>query len=115
MAERPVEDIFAAPDEPVVVPGTDAAALIVPHLARSLTAVLDDRKVQATRIEELLDSPLSEVLTSMPGIGVRTGARILVDVDDSFATAGHLAAYAGFARRPAVPGPRCAVRNPRRR
>ncbi|WP_198545749.1 IS110 family RNA-guided transposase [Actinacidiphila yeochonensis] len=101
MAERLVEDIFTALDEQtVVVPGTDAAGLIVPSLAGSLTAVLDQRKVLATRIEELLDShPLSEVLTSMPGIGVRTGARILIDVGDgaSFPTAAHLAAYAGLA------------------
>ncbi len=101
MAERLVEDIFTALDEQtVVVPGTAAAALIVPSLAGSLTAVLDRRKVVATRIEELLDSdPLSQVLTSMPGIGVRTGARILIDVGNgsSFPTAAHLAAYAGLA------------------
>lgn len=35
----------------------------------------------------------------MPGIGVRTGARILIDVGDasSFPIAAHLAAYAGLA------------------
>ncbi|MEY9969267.1 transposase [Streptacidiphilus sp. MAP12-16] len=101
MAERLVEDIFTALDEQtVVVPGTDAAALIVPSLAGSLTAVLDQRKVLATRIEELLENhPLSKVLTSMPGIGVRTGARILIDVGDCscFPSAAHLAAYAGLA------------------
>ncbi len=48
----------------------------------------------------MLDAhPLAEVLTSMPGIGVRTGARILLEVGDAtaFKTAGHLAAYAGLA------------------
>ncbi len=82
------------------MPGTDAAALIVPSLATSLTAVFDQRRLLAARIEELLEAhPLSQVLTSMPGIGVRTAARILIDVGDgsSFATAGHLAAYAGLA------------------
>lgn len=36
----------------------------------------------------------------MPGIGVRTGVRILIDVGDgtAFPTAGHLAAYAGLVR-----------------
>ncbi|QEU97025.1 IS110 family transposase [Streptomyces kanamyceticus] len=101
MAERLVEDIFTALDEQTVtVPGTDAAALIVPSLAGSLTAVLDQRKLLATRIEELLGAhPLSKVLTSMPGIGVRTGARILIEVGDgsTFPTASHLAAYAGIA------------------
>ncbi|MFE3599033.1 IS110 family transposase [Streptomyces sp. NPDC059142] len=101
MAERLVEDIFTALDEQtVIVPGTDAAALIVPSLATSLSAVLDQRKLLATRIEELLDAhPLSKVLTSMPGIGVRTGARILIDVGDgsAFPSAAHLASYAGLA------------------
>ncbi|MER5498601.1 IS110 family transposase [Streptomyces sp. NPDC002561] len=101
MAERLVEDIFAALDEQtVVVPGTEAAALIVPILAGSLTAVLDQRKLLAGRIEELLEAhPLSKILTSMPGIVVRTGARILIEVGDgsTFPTAGHLAAYAGLA------------------
>jgi transposase len=101
MAERLVEEIFTALDEQtVVVPGTDAAALIVPSLAGSLTAVLEQRKLLAGRIEELLEAhPLSKVLTSMPGIGVRTGARILIDVGDGsgFPSAAHLAAYAGLA------------------
>ncbi|GAB7002801.1 hypothetical protein JCM18899A_02720 [Nocardioides sp. AN3] len=46
-----------------------------------------------------MHTPLSRVLTSTPGIGVRTGARILLEVGDgsSFPTAGHLAAYAGLA------------------
>ena len=33
------------------------------------------------------DHPLSRVLTSMPGIGVRTGARILLEVGDGSAFA----------------------------
>ncbi len=60
MAERLVEDIFTALDEQtVVVPGTDAVGLIVPSLATSLSAVLDQRKLLATRIEELLDAHCS--------------------------------------------------------
>ncbi|MGY5124241.1 IS110 family RNA-guided transposase [Streptomyces nigrescens] len=101
MAKRLVDDIFAALDEQtVVVPGTDAATLIIPSLAASLASVLDQRRLLADRIENLLEAhPLSQVLTSMPGIGVRTAARILIDVGDgtAFPTAGHLAAYAGLA------------------
>jgi transposase len=101
MAARLVEDIFTALDEQTVtVPGTDAAATIVPSLASSLTSVLDQRKHLASRIEELLEAhPLSQVLTSLPGVGVRTGARILIDVGDgtAFPSAAHLAAYAGLA------------------
>ncbi|MGW4759633.1 IS110 family transposase [Streptomyces chartreusis] len=101
MAERLINEVFTALDEQtVVVPGTDAAALIVPSLADSLQAVLDQRELLAHRIEELLEAhPLSQVLMSMPGIGVRTGARILIDVGDgtNFPSAAHLAAYAGLA------------------
>ncbi|MFD6273934.1 IS110 family RNA-guided transposase, partial [Nocardia asteroides] len=101
MAQRLIDDVFDALDEQtVVVPGTEAAALIVPSLAGSLTAVLEQRKLLAGRIEELLEAhPLSKVLMSMPGVGVRTGARILIEVGDgsTFPTAGHLAAYAGLA------------------
>ena len=97
MFERLVEEIITALDEQtVIVPGTEAAALIVPSLAGSLRAVLDQRKVLEKRIQELLDEhPLSEVLTSMPGIGTRTGARVLIDVGDAsaFPTAAHLASY----------------------
>lgn len=51
---------------------------------------------------EILDAhPLSKVLTSMPGIGVRTGASILFELGDgaAFPTPGHLAAYAGVTTR----------------
>lgn len=54
----------------------------------------------AAEIEHLLAAhPLSAVLTSMPGIGIRTGARILAEVGEAtaFPSAAHLAAYAGLA------------------
>ncbi len=52
-----------------------------------------------TRIEELLEAhPLCKAPMSMPGIGLRTGGRILIDVGDgtAFPSAAHLAAYAGL-------------------
>ncbi|MFC9499867.1 IS110 family transposase [Streptomyces sp. NPDC056982] len=101
MAGRLTEEIFTALDEQtVVVPGTDAATLIVPTLARSLAAVLDQRRLLEKRIGELLAAhPLSQVLMSIPGVGVRTAARLLIDVGDGtkFPSAAHLAAYAGLA------------------
>ncbi|WP_069885800.1 IS110 family transposase [Streptomyces luteocolor] len=101
MAARLTEEIFTALDEQtVIVPGTDAAALIVPSLARSLTAVLEQRRLLEKRIGQLLGAhPLSQVLMSMPGVGVRTAARLLIDVGDGtrFPSAAHLAAYAGLA------------------
>ncbi|WP_239376927.1 IS110 family transposase [Frankia sp. Cj5] len=119
MADRLAEDIVAALDEQTVtVPGTDAATLIITSLARSLTAVYDQRKLLAERIEQLLEAhPLSKVLTSMPGIGVRTAARILIDVGDasSFPTAGHLAAYAGLAPATRTSGSSIRGEHPSRR
>lgn len=101
MAQRLAAEIRAALDEQTVtVPGTDAATLILPSLAVSLRTVLDQRAKLSGNIGELLDAhPLSQVLTSMPGIGVRTGARILAEIGDAsaFPTAAHLAAYAGLA------------------
>ncbi|GLZ37395.1 hypothetical protein Acsp05_10200 [Actinokineospora sp. NBRC 105648] len=44
-------------------------------------------------------TPLAAVLTSMPGIGIRTAARILLEIGDAtgFASSAHSAAYAGIA------------------
>ncbi|WP_275793017.1 IS110 family transposase [Prescottella equi] len=101
MGARLVEEIFAALDQQtVVVPGSTAAEIVLPKLADSLKEVLQQRKSVAEDVERMLDEhPLSRVLTSMPGIGVRTAARILIEVGDGsgFASAGHLAAYAGIA------------------
>jgi transposase len=101
MGERLIERIMAALDEQtVVVPGTAAAETILPRLADSLRDVLQQRDQVATEVDRMLDAhPLAPVLTSMPGIGVRTAARILLEVGDgtAFATPGHLAAYAGLA------------------
>ncbi len=101
MGERLVEQIMAALDEQTVtVAGTAAAETVLPRLADSLRDVLRRRDQVATEVDGMLDAhPLAEVLTSMPGIGVRTAARILLEVGDgsAFATSGHLAAYAGLA------------------
>jgi transposase len=101
MGERLIEQVMTALDEQTVtVPGTAAAEKILPRLADSLRDVLQQRDQVATEVEGMLDAhPLAEVLTSMPGIGVRTAARILLEVGDgtAFPTPGHLAAYAGLA------------------
>lgn len=96
-----VDAIMAALDEQsVTVPGTKAAELVLPKLADQLADLLTQREEAAGQVEEILDAhPLSPVLISMPGVGVRTAARILLEVGDgtAFPTAGHLAAYAGLA------------------
>jgi len=87
-------------EQTVTVPGTAAADTVLPKLAGNLASVLDQRAEIAAQVEQVLDAPpLAEVLTSMPGVGARTAARILLDVGDgsAFRTAGHLAACAGLA------------------
>lgn len=101
MGARLIDQTLAALDEQtVVVPGTAAAEKVLPRLADSLRDLLRQRGQVAAEVEGMLDDhPLAEVLTSMPGIGVRTAARILLDVGDgtAFPTSAHLAAYAGLA------------------
>jgi len=96
-----VDQLWAAlQEQTVTVPGTAAAETVLPKLATSLQDTLDQRAALAAQVEQVLDAhPLAAVLTSMPGVGVRTAARILLEVGDasSFPTAGHLAAYAGLA------------------
>lgn len=101
MHERLIESILKAlTQQTVVVPGTKAAELILPQLATQLQRLLAQRAETAKQVEEALDAhPLSQLLMSMPGVGIRTAARLLLDVGDgsAFPTAGHLAAYAGLA------------------
>ncbi len=101
MGARLADEILAALDaQTVTVPGSKAAEIVLPHLADSLKEVLLQRKRICEDVERMLDDhPLSHVLISMPGVGVRTAARILLEVGDAsaFKSAGHLAAYAGIA------------------
>ncbi|MEU5041569.1 IS110 family transposase [Streptomyces griseorubiginosus] len=92
--------ITAAPaEQTVTVPGTASAGEIVSGPAEALTVLLKRREVLETRVAALLEAhPLAKVLTSMPGVAVRTGARILAEVGgaSAFPTAAHLASYAGL-------------------
>lgn len=93
------EVITALDQQTVVVTGTSAAALVIPRLAAQLATLRRQRNEVAAEVERLVDAhPLQPVLTSMPGVGVRTAARLLTEVAGKhFPTAGHLAAYAGLA------------------
>lgn len=93
------EIVAALGEQTVVVTGTNAAALVIPRLAAQLTTLRRQRDEVAAEVEKLVDAhPLQPVLTSMPGVGVRTAARLLTEVAGKhFPTAGHLAAYAGLA------------------
>ena len=93
------EIVQALAEQTVVVAGTQAASIVLPRLALQLAALRKQRDEVAKEVERLvLAHPLHPVLTSMPGVGVRTAARLLVDVATrAFASAAHLAAYAGLA------------------
>ncbi|MEI7029300.1 IS110 family transposase, partial [Streptomyces pratensis] len=82
MAARLIDDVFDALDEQTVaVPGTGTLDIVIPSLAASLAAVHTQRRAMEAQINSLLEAhPLSEVLTSMPGVGVRTAAVLLVTV-----------------------------------
>jgi len=97
---RLTEEIFAAmAAQTVVVTGTNAAAVVLPRLAAQLASLRAQRAEVAEKVEEVVAAhPLSKVLTTMPGVGVRTCARLLTEVvGKGFPTAGHLASYAGLA------------------
>ena len=81
---RGATDFADAITAAIVVAGTAAAGQVLPRLAASLRHVLDQRAELAGQVEKIVDAhPLAEVLTSMPGFGVRTAVRILLDVSDA--------------------------------
>ena len=84
----------------MTVAGTEAVELVIPRVAAQIKELKHQRTIVADEVEKLLDDfPLSRVLMSMPGVGIKTAATILLTIGDasSFNTAGHLAAYAGIA------------------
>ncbi|QBJ21909.1 hypothetical protein KocCE7_08920 [Kocuria marina subsp. indica] len=100
MAERLTEEIFTAlGEQTVTVTGTTAAEKIIRRLAEQLAQLGTQRAEIEAEILTVVDAhPLTRVLTSMPGAGVRTAARILTGlVGKSFKDAAHLASYAGIA------------------
>jgi transposase len=90
--------VLAAQD--ITVPAEAATGRVIAELAKDLGRVCARRDALAGEIEEaFLSHPSGELLASMPGIGPRTGARILAEVGDgsAFANGSKLAAYAGLA------------------
>lgn len=75
------EIVQALSEQAVTVPGTQAATIVMPSLAQRLAALRKQRDEVAGEVERLvLAHPLWQVLTSMPGVGVRTAARLLTEV-----------------------------------
>ncbi|MET8510001.1 IS110 family transposase [Streptomyces sp. NPDC004787] len=104
MAIRLIDDIFHALDEQtVVVPGTGTLDVVILSLtARSRPSTNNAWPWKPGSANCWWPSLLSQVPTSLPGVGVRTATVLLVTADDgtSFPTAAHLASYAGLAPPP---------------
>jgi transposase len=84
----------------VTVPAEAATGRVIAELAGELDRVCSRRDAPEAEIEEaFLAHPFGERLASMPGIGPRTGARILAEIGDgsAFANGSKLAAYTGLA------------------
>lgn len=100
MGKRLAEEIATAlAEQTVVVAGTSAAGIVLPRLAAQLAELRSQRQDVAAKVEELVgDHPLHPVLMSMPGNGIRTTARLLTELaGKDFASAAHMASYAGLA------------------
>lgn len=82
----------------VVVAGTDAAGMVLPHLAAQLQGLHAQRGDIAAKVEALVEAhPLYPVLTSMPGVAARTAAVIISEIaGKTFMTGANLASYAGL-------------------
>ncbi|WHS34773.1 IS110 family transposase [Auritidibacter ignavus] len=96
-----IDQIFAAlAEQTVTVPGTATVELIIPRMAAQIKELKAQRALMATEVEAMVDAhPLTQVLISMPGAGIKTAATILLTAADfsSFPTPDHLATYAGIA------------------
>lgn len=110
-AQRP--DLFAerlldaARAQAATVPRADTAAMLVGELAGQLDRVVVRRQQLGTEIEHAFFAlPEAAILSSLPGIGPRLGARIAVEIGDicRFKTPAHLAAYAGLGPTPRQSG-----------
>ncbi|MCD5317191.1 IS110 family RNA-guided transposase [Kineosporia babensis] len=96
----PAQITTALAAQTLTIPATAEFGRVIAGVAAQLRDIRAQRAELAADLEARLEAhPLASVLTSMPGIGVRTCTKILTIIGDgsSFPTAGHLAAYAGLA------------------
>ena len=101
LAAKLVDAVLAALEaQSVTVPAEATIGRVIAELVTELDRVFARRDALAGEIEEVfLAHPFGELLSSMPGIGPRTGARILAEIGDGsrFADGDKLASYAGLA------------------
>lgn len=94
--------LAAIDGQTVSIAGAEYAELGVAMSATDALAELGHRKeIEAQVLELIQDIPQTEILLSMPGIGPRSTAQILMTVGDmsDFPDAAHLASYAGLSPR----------------
>lgn len=90
----------ALDEQSVSVPAEATLGRVIAELAVELDRVHSRRDHLEAEIERVfLAHPLGPVLISLPGVGPRTGARILAEIGDGsgFSSGSKLAAYAGLA------------------
>jgi len=101
LAAKIVDAVTGALDaQSVTVPAEATLGRVIAELVDELDRVFDRRDTLAAEIEEaFLAHPFGELLSSMPGIGPRTGSRILAEIGNGtrFADGDKLASYAGLA------------------
>ena len=101
VAEKVADTVMAALSaQSVAVPAEATIGRVIVELAGELDRVCARRERLAGEIEEVFVAhPFGCLLQSLPGIGPRTGARILAEIGDGsrFATGDKLASYAGLA------------------
>ena len=84
----------------VVVPGSGAMGRVIAEVATELDRTQQRRERLGAEIGELFEAhPFGLILGSLPGVGPRTGARMLAEIGDisRFANGSRLASYAGLA------------------
>ena len=97
IGRRLAEEITQAlTEQTAMVVGTNAA-IVLPRIAEQRAALRRQRAEIAVVLDKLVDAhPLSPILTSMPGVGIRTAGRLLTEIaGKSFESSGHLSPYAG--------------------
>lgn len=111
--------LAAAQSQTVRLPGEDIAAQLAAELAREVMTLGERIRQIDQRIQDRFRCHRSaRVITSLPGIGVLLGAEFLVATGGdmhAFASADHLAGYAGLAPAPRDSGRRTGnLHRPRR-
>lgn len=101
LATKVADAVIAALEaQTVTMPAEATTGRVIAELAGELDRIQARRDALAAEIEEVfLAHPLGQVLVTLPGIGPRTGARILAEIGDGsrFANGSKLASYAGLA------------------